>query len=651
MWKDGSVHTWIFRFTHPSHYTPFPLSPTKKKRKLRKVKNKKFVLAFFIQTVYFFAAYKYTHFDSNMSGFWQRLAGRSPVSAASSSSTHSGSPSKSVRKRSANGSVAKMRNNDMHKRRAIRRNQGKAKDIRISATAAKNKKIVNGIRKEHSAQSPLHKNKEWTQGSSSDPRDDESSVDTTQLPAGYEHRESDSDLSGLESDQEMTAEDAPHEEDLLDKVALVRQSKALSSSSTSSHNHGEDLLSPSREADHEEEMEVEDPQVTHKPQDTHVTQETILEGGGRGLVARKGKGGKGKKASSKRKSDGPRTHQLNSINTIKDDMGYNDIVVSKSAKKVISHASVHFGKLILGAAGKVAHNNGHARTTYDDIRGAMVCVIPAPEILLRMHDRGEEAALRYHESMRNRTKEDKPISGEKRAGLYVKLAHVKNLCKTFGSIETSAHVYVAAAMEEIIREILQKCVGLLIRGVPDMEGGPAHLNQMRFTVTADDVNVVLKRIIRTQDVNDMAARHPFFRHRKKDLKEEVEVALKKNAENQPVKKKRKKKRAVMKTAARVVEKHNNRSLLKPNETLFLIVQANALPIIFKDFKIPAGRTIPNVRTEMLPEKMQKKSRHEVNASIGRDVLDESMCMKVLVYLADEFIHTKEASAWMASRRK
>jgi len=494
-----------------------------------------------------------------------------------------------------------------------------------------------------SSQGTSQRNKEWTQGSSSDPRD-ESSMDATGLTQDSDHMSSDHEATAEDvviNDEVDEEDEVSEHQDLLDKVETARQSKGLVPSTT-----------PEEEVEvHEEEqeeMDMETPQ--QKPEKNKkkkaATTTSLVSVGGVTTASR------GKKKGRK----GPRVHQMHAINSIKDEMGYEHLVISKPAKKVISHAAVHFGRLVLDAAHKVAQNNSHVRTGYDDMRGAMVCVLPSPDLLLQMQRQGEEAVSKYRSSMKqsenDRTKDGhsaKPISGEKRACLHVKLANVRNLSKSFGSIETAACVFVAAVMEEIIREIIQKCVGLLIRG--SIQNDMVQSSHIRFTVTPDDVNIVLKRVIRTQDINNMAANHPLFEHRRKTVNEEVELVLKKNEENQPVKKKRKKKRAVMKATARAVEKHNNTSLLKPNETLFLMVQANALPIIFKDFKIPAGRTIPNVRTEMFPEKMQKKSRRDVSASIGRDVLDDSICMKFLEYLVDEFIHAEEAGAWLSSNRK
>ncbi|MFO7931614.1 MAG: hypothetical protein R6U97_09430 [Desulfosalsimonas sp.] len=150
--------------------------------------------------------------------------------------------------------------------------------------------------------------------------------------------------------------------------------------------------------------------------------------------------------------------------------------------------------------------------------------------------------------------------------MHIKLAHVRNLAKGFGSIETKALICVAAMMEEITEEIIHKCVGLITRSAVDNE--EIQSSHIRFTVHPDDVNIILKRIVRVQDVNDMAERHPLFQHRKKDVSTEVAAALQKNSV-QAVKKKRE----VIKATKRAVEKHNNTDLLTPDETLMFMVQA------------------------------------------------------------------------------
>ena len=370
-----------------------------------------------------------------------------------------------------------------------------------------------------------------------------------------------------------------------------------------------------------------------------------------------------------KKSKGSKVHQVKAINVVlKDVLEYEDITISSSAKTIISHAIVHFGKDILVKASKIDDVKHRKRIGLDDIRAKIICTVPSPDLMMRMQRKITHAVDSYSKSVRNHVNlhgrgRPKPVRGEERAGLHVKVSNVRNLARTsvpnYGGIDKIAYVAVAACMEVMLSEIIHRCVGSLVSAAlvsPHTGGSRARpgateptirsASAIRLRIEDHDVDLVLNRTVRVQEIQDMALRHPLFHSRRREVSEEVERALR-TAEEITPKSMRPSKRKVIKDTKREVEKWNKEGLLRGEELLFLMSQANALPIIFSNFKVPGARTMPNVRVDMLPEKLQKRCLNDIQSSISGGSLDGSMTLRVLDYLSNQYISTDSGRKWAA----
>jgi hypothetical protein len=373
-----------------------------------------------------------------------------------------------------------------------------------------------------------------------------------------------------------------------------------------------------------------------------------------------------KKRTKKPKKN--KIHQTKAINIIlKDVLDYDDVTISKSAKTIISHAGVHFAKAILVKASKIDDVKHRKRIGIEDIRAKIMCTVPSPDLMMRMQREIDRAVDSYTESLENPQKMDakgrsKPVSGEERAGLHVKMSNVRNLAHisvpNYGGIDKLAYIAVAACMEIMLCEIIHRCVGSLVSAAlafPYMGESRARpgsveptirsASAIRFRIEDHDVYLVLNRTVRVQEIQDMALRHPIFHSRRRDVSTEVERALREAEEITP-KSKRPSKRKVIKDTTREVEKWNKEDLLQGDELLFLMSQANALPIIFSNFKVPGARTMPNVRVDMLPEKLQKRCLTDIQCSISSGALDGSMTLRVLDFLSNQYINTEAGRQWV-----
>ena len=362
-------------------------------------------------------------------------------------------------------------------------------------------------------------------------------------------------------------------------------------------------------------------------------------------------------------------HQIKAINIIlKDVLEYDDVTISKSAKTIISYAGIHFAKAILVKASKIDDVKHRKRIGIEDIRAKIMCTVPSPDLMIRMQREIDRAVDSYNNSLENTKKigvegRSKPVSGEERAGLHVKMSNVRNLANisvpNYGGIDKLAYIAVAACMEVMLCEIIHRCVGSLVSAAlafpfPYMGESRARLGSVeptirsvsaiRFRIEDHDVYLVLNRIVRVQEIQDMSLRHPIFYSRRRCVSIEVERALHEAEEITP-KSKRPKKRKIIKDKTREVKKWNKEDLLQGDELLFLMSQANALPIIFSNFKVPGARTMPNVRVDMLPEKLQKRCLTDIQSSISSVALDGSMTLRVLDFLLNQYINTRSGQQW------
>lgn len=410
--------------------------------------------------------------------------------------------------------------------------------------------------------------------------------------------------------------------------------------------------------------------------------------------------------SKKKVQKNPRVNQVKSVNLIKDDMGYNDLILTSESKSIISSAAVHFGTNLMKSAKSIAQNNSHSTILLKDVMASIICNVPSLDITSKILMLSNKSVENYEKSLKESLEkkpkdgtQSKPISLENRSGLLIKVSNVKNLSKRFGSINMYACIFISSAMEIIIREIIQKCVSLLIQNAQDEEG--IHSSKIRFTLNPYDINLVLKRVVRTQDVIEMAYDHPLFHHRiqklngdnikleshndkdddkilskskKKKTSNEVDDAIQEendidvvgeednesereedqeeqdtqHEETQEVELKKVVKKSKRDTT---VLKSHRKNLLTPSETIFFMSQANVFPILFRDFKIPDGRTISNIRLDIIPERMRRKSQKIISKSIGKDLLGSSVYMRFLKYIAGTFIHSEKASSWLLRNRK
>lgn len=362
---------------------------------------------------------------------------------------------------------------------------------------------------------------------------------------------------------------------------------------------------------------------------------------------------------SVRRSHGgiPKTHQLKAINVLlKTVLGYDEITISSTAKTIISHAGVHFAKDILVKSSKIDNVKHRKRIGLEDIRANIICTIPAPDLMVRMQRAISDAVESHKQSVASHVNlhgrgRPKPVHGEERAGLHVKMSNVRNLARisvpNFAGIDTLAYVAVAACMEVMLKEIIHRCVGALVSAATavseDSSARPGMTepvirsqSSIRFRIEDHDVYLVLNRKVRIENIQRMASRHPLFRSKKRNVEEEVEHALEGKTAG---------KRKIIRETKRSVEKWNKEEILRGDEILFLMGQANAIPMIFSNFKVPGARTMPNVRVDMLPEKLQKRCVTDIQASISRSSLDGAMTLRVLDYLVHQYIRTKDGRRW------
>jgi hypothetical protein len=292
-------------------------------------------------------------------------------------------------------------------------------------------------------------------------------------------------------------------------------------------------------------------------------------------------------------------------------------------------------------------------------------------------------------------KKRKSISDEIRAGLLVKISHVNNLIKgkvPVHRVSKLSKIAIASCIEEMQREIIHRCVGrLYYSAIPSIrldslddddddddgdddddiydyhneeQGGEEKeneqikrklkgkdtsiiMNQVRFTVDLEIVNIILKKFVSMDTLREIASEHELFRHRKLDKKKEIENAILLN--NKKSSSKRKKIRDIKKRVIREVDKHNRENILEPGEIVFFFMIENLLPIIFRDFKLNGTRPIPNVRPDLAPEKMRKKCRIKI-AGEKNYVKNENNILLMLDFLATTYIQSENGKNWAASVR-
>jgi len=340
------------------------------------------------------------------------------------------------------------------------------------------------------------------------------------------------------------------------------------------------------------------------------------------------------------------TKRLIDIRSIMEKMNYKALRVTGEGRKAISDAIKFFAtKIICGLQDSKMSKENQAKTIKDrDVVHFISTLIPSGPVGSRM-----QAAILHAVSTRKEFVEKKrsqgKVSESKKAGLCISRAMVKNMCDVYATATTffkPSYICIAACLEQMTKEIIQRCVGIVLKDTNDFDSiEEVPISRMHTTIELYHVNMALHYSSGIDTIRSYSS-NPLFAHRKLDYEEELhkELSKKRNVgrPKMPIK------RRVRKT----VKEHNSIGLMYPEEIIYHMMVDNVIPILFSDMKFSSAALIPNIRFGMLPDYMVDKYSGRVTGEAYTKNRSESVHM--LEFLAQTYYHDAETNTqWKRSR--
>jgi hypothetical protein len=331
------------------------------------------------------------------------------------------------------------------------------------------------------------------------------------------------------------------------------------------------------------------------------------------------------------------TKRLIDIRSIMERMNYKALRVTGEARKAISDAIKFFAtKIICGLQDSQTSKENQAKTIKDrDVIHFISTLIPSGPVGARIQNavlRAVSTRREFVEGSRSQVK----VSESKKAGLCISRAMVKNMCDVHAPMTTffkPSYICIAACLEQMTREIIQRCVGVVLKDTNDFDSiEEVPITRMHTTIELYHVNMALHYAAGIDTIRAYSS-NPLFAHRKLDYDEELQGELKK---------KRNVGRAKMPIKRRVrksVKDHNSIGLMHPEEIIYHMTVDNVIPMLFSDMKFSSAALIPNVRFGMLPDYMVDKYSGRVTGEAYMRNHPESI--RMLEFLAQTYYHDAE----------